>query len=1211
MVMDLSLQNCLSDTISGFVLRPYEITTSINAVVNDANTPPTPQIFNGTIVSYQMSDPCAAPCNISLQVNKSVDACSNATFTGTATSGTGPYTYQWDISCNGVDGTTNPFTTQIGSGTIPFCVTVTDATGCTAVLSNQTVVGVRDIIKPVVICPDDIQLTNNPGRCFATFAPVITVTDNCDPQPNCTCTMTGNTIGNMPKNTLVQFNVGTTTVTCTATDATGNVSDSCSFTVIVADTQNPTITCPSNISISCDQNVNNTLITGQATATDNCPEIVVNYTDNFNGNACSGTITRTWKATDESGNMSTCIQIIVIEDKEVPAISCPAFITINCDQQPLPSLTGTPQVVDNCQTGITPTYTDNVIGTGCNQYIQRIWTVSDGCGNTATCTQNIYFDDQIAPIVVCPPNLAITCLPADWQTANFGTATGTDNCGSVTISNFERTFSGSNCNGTITSKWRAIDQCGIQNECLQTITVMDNIAPMITCPPNLTLSCNANTTPSSTGDAQATDNCASNISIRHTDAYIAQGCIQDLIRTWTATDACGNVDTCVQTIILIDTILPNIVCPPNLTLSCGANTSTTFTGEPTASDFCQSNLIVTYVDVNSGTPCDVTITRTWTANDGCGNVSTCVQTIKVEDKTPPTFICPPSNVIPIECTANPNLGVPTNLMDNCGGRIDQSKVDVFSTDGCITTVTRTWTVTDQCGNTATCDQVILMQDTKAPIITNCGRKFTIQGIRNPDGICYGNATISTPNVTDACSSNVNITNSFNNTPDASSGNYPVGQTIVTWTAKDDCGLMAMCMDTVMVLSCSDCNSCDEVQIIARPIQVDSATCCYALDLNNPCDDNPFGKIEIESLTSGTIFGSHTKLSTWSYCDPPTPIELCLDNGQSNIPQGLTQNILQFCIDSSKIIEDIGCWEKIAAGTSHSVAIQIDGSLWAWGNNNHGQLGDGTNLSKNIPTRIGVGIDWKEIAAGEYYTVAIKTDGSLWAWGNNNHGQLGDGTNLSKNIPTRIGTGIDWKEIAPGSNHILAIKTDGSLWAWGQNNTGKLGDGTNISKNIPTRIGTNNDWQVISAGGDHSLGIRSNGNLFAWGNNAYAQLGFISLNVNVPVSIGSNWKAISASTSNSFGIKSNGSLWAFGFYYNGKTGATAPITTPSPTQISNDNWSFVSTDIYGSSNCIKSDGSLWRIQGFNISQIGIEKNWLNISRGSRFGIKVNNELWAWG
>ena len=157
------------------------------------------------------------------------------------------------------------------------------------------------------------------------------------------------------------------------------------------------------------------------------------------------------------------------------------------------------------------------------------------------------------------------------------------------------------------------------------------------------------------------------------------------------------------------------------------------------------------------------------------------------------------------------------------------------------------------------------------------------------------------------------------------------------------------------------------------------------------------------------------------------------------------------------------WSDVAAGELHTVAIKTDGSLWAWGYNGYGQLGDGTNIDKNIPTRIGIGSDWAVVAAGggeDYfgmsssdYTLAIKTNGSLWAWGSNGYGQLGDGTNIDKNIPTRIGTDTNWAEavVSAGSMHNMAIKSDGSLWAWGYNGGGQHGDGGTVDKNIPWRI----------------------------------------------------------------------------------------------------------------------------------------------------------------
>ena len=135
--------------------------------------------------------------------------------------------------------------------------------------------------------------------------------------------------------------------------------------------------------------------------------------------------------------------------------------------------------------------------------------------------------------------------------------------------------------------------------------------------------------------------------------------------------------------------------------------------------------------------------------------------------------------------------------------------------------------------------------------------------------------------------------------------------------------------------------------------------------------------------------------------------------------------------------------QIAAGSYHTLAIKSDGTLWAWGYNYSGQLGDGTTSNKTTPVQIGTGTNWSQIAAGGYHTLAIKSDGTLWAWGYNSYGQLGDGASGGgnyKTTPVQIGTGTNWSQIAAGGYHTLAIKSDGTLWAWG-NYYGQLGDAT--------------------------------------------------------------------------------------------------------------------------------------------------------------------------
>ena len=118
------------------------------------------------------------------------------------------------------------------------------------------------------------------------------------------------------------------------------------------------------------------------------------------------------------------------------------------------------------------------------------------------------------------------------------------------------------------------------------------------------------------------------------------------------------------------------------------------------------------------------------------------------------------------------------------------------------------------------------------------------------------------------------------------------------------------------------------------------------------------------------------------------------------------------------------------GLIHTLAIKYDGSLWAWGSNRVGQLGDGTTLSRLEPVAVvGHGI-WRALALGFEHTVAIKSDGSLWSWGGNFNGQLGDGSTNFRRMPVRIGGKRDWHAVSAGFDNTVALRSDGSLWAWG-------------------------------------------------------------------------------------------------------------------------------------------------------------------------------------
>jgi hypothetical protein len=191
----------------------------------------------------------------------------------------------------------------------------------------------------------------------------------------------------------------------------------------------------------------------------------------------------------------------------------------------------------------------------------------------------------------------------------------------------------------------------------------------------------------------------------------------------------------------------------------------------------------------------------------------------------------------------------------------------------------------------------------------------------------------------------------------------------------------------------------------------------------------------------------------------------------------------------QIDEDNVCFffaSKVAAGYAHTCAIKQDGSLWCWGDNRYGQVGNGNFIgSITIPVQI-MSSGVISVAAGGWHTCAIKRDGSLWCWGWNKDGRLGDGTNTIRTTPVQImSSGVS--SVALGGQHTCAIKSDGSLWCWGDNFYGQLGDGTKANKNIPVQI-IPSGVVAVALGALHTCAIKTDGSLWCWGWNDYGKLG---------------------------------------------------------------------------------------------------------------------------
>ena len=284
------------------------------------------------------------------------------------------------------------------------------------------------------------------------------------------------------------------------------------------------------------------------------------------------------------------------------------------------------------------------------------------------------------------------------------------------------------------------------------------------------------------------------------------------------------------------------------------------------------------------------------------------------------------------------------------------------------------------------------------------------------------------------------------------------------------------------------------------------------------------------------------------------------------------------------------WKQISCGYQISSGIKTDGTLWTWGDNTYGQLGDSTTVGKSSPiTTAGGGSTWKQVSCGKFHIAAVKSDGSLWTWGGNFNGELGGGAVGSRSSPATVaGGGFNWKQVFAIGTNTSAVKTDGTLWNWGYGGSGFLGNGATADQSSPvTTAGGGTTWIQTSA----FAAIKSDGTLWTWGYNATGLLGDgTTTDRSSPVTTsggGTNWKQVSSSGYHTLGIKTDGTLWAWGDGAGGKVGdnTTSVRSSPVTTAGGGTNWKQVSAGVNFSLG-IKADGILWSWGNDTYGQMGI-------------------------
>ncbi len=397
-----------------------------------------------------------------------------------------------------------------------------------------------------------------------------------------------------------------------------------------------------------------------------------------------------------------------------------------------------------------------------------------------------------------------------------------------------------------------------------------------------------------------------------------------------------------------------------------------------------------------------------------------------------------------------------------------------------------------------------------------------------------------------------------------------------------------------------------------------------------------------SLSDGSAaFGIQSDGSLWSWnnprcgASPDTPKEI--DSGPWLSVSGSMLNVCGILDDHSlycawngegfSLMGTDSDWAAVSIENddgSNGCATKTDGSLWCWGQNSSGDLGDGTTEHSLTPVQIGAGRHWLAVSVQSEFACAVTTEGQNFCWGSNEYGETGQGTTAEVMNPVPVSAGSTWSSIAAGMSSVCGIQRDGSLWCWGLNDGNELGETSDDASQVPETFPLPGPWLQVSQLDSTLCAVRGDHSLWCWGylpclSNVQCSDGSLGL---IQVGTATSWASVSVGSNDVCGVQQDGSLWCWGVNAAGEVGNGTTVPQSVPIQVGTARWQMV--DMGTEHACgLQEDGSLW-CWGTNTfgqlgdgtttdqsvpERIGTDTDWVQIR--SSCGLKSSGALWCWG